>query len=197
VPAERYASMACAFASATPHMSLIGTKRTYPRPCVNRRLEAFVAILVSRATGISPKALPANGRAASRSTQRERLRSHYCGNAEGSTLRRTLGCLLSTELNICLRRVGTGSRYTFTNPGEQALDQWMDQHAFVTWIEAEKPWLIEHHLLRSGLWLPLNMDGNPCQEDVTVLKTIRYDARCAADQLEVVFDSGGPRRRAV
>src|SRR5215208_4290275 len=41
--------------------------------------------------GISPKAPPGNGRAASRSTLRQRLRTHYAGNAEGSTLRRTLG----------------------------------------------------------------------------------------------------------
>src|SRR5919206_2838407 len=45
--------------------------------------------------GISPKAPPANGRPASRSTLRQRLRTHYAGNAEGSTLRRTLGCLLA------------------------------------------------------------------------------------------------------
>src|SRR4051812_41306754 len=48
--------------------------------------------------GISPKAPPANGRAASRSTLRQRLRTHYAGNAAGSTLRRTLGCLLGEKL---------------------------------------------------------------------------------------------------
>jgi hypothetical protein len=76
--------------------------------------------------GISPSPPPGNGKAASRQTLRSRLRSHLCGNAAGSTLRRTLGCLLSDSLGLCLRRVGsTGRRYTFTNPGERVLDQWL------------------------------------------------------------------------
>ena len=44
-------------------------------------------------TGISPQPPPRNGRAPSRSTLRARIRTHYNGNAEGSTLRKTLGCL--------------------------------------------------------------------------------------------------------
>src|SRR5918912_1397479 len=36
--------------------------------------------------GISPKAPPTNGRPASRQTLRNRPRTHYTGNAEGSTL---------------------------------------------------------------------------------------------------------------
>ena len=38
---------------------------------------------------------------------------HYRGNAEGSTLRLTLGCLLSVELDTVLRRVRSGKRTTF------------------------------------------------------------------------------------
>src|SRR5829696_5243468 len=79
--------------------------------------------------GISPKAPPTNGKPPSRSTLRQRLRTHYSGNAEGSTLRRTLGCLLGPRLGIQLRRVGSGTRYTFTNPGEQILDHWMAENA--------------------------------------------------------------------
>jgi hypothetical protein len=45
--------------------------------------------------GISPKADPANGGAPSRQTVRRRLRQHFRGNAKGSTLRLTLGCLLA------------------------------------------------------------------------------------------------------
>jgi len=44
---------------------------------------------------------------------RERIPYHYKGNAEGSTLRLTLGCPLSEELDIELRRVGSGKRVTF------------------------------------------------------------------------------------
>lgn len=43
--------------------------------------------------GIAPKKPYADGRS-SRSTLRQRVRYHYRGNAEGSTLRLTLGCLL-------------------------------------------------------------------------------------------------------
>ena len=48
---------------------------------------------------------------------RERIPYHYQGNAEGSTLRLTLGCLLSEELDIELRRVGSGKRMTFAEGG--------------------------------------------------------------------------------
>src|SRR5262245_22879575 len=106
--------------------------------------------------GISPKAPPLNGKPPSRSTLRKRIWTHYFGNAAGSTFRRTLGCLLNTELSIQLRRVGSGGRYTFTNPGEQRLDEWMRGHAFVTWVETDAPWQLEKHLLSSGLSLPLN-----------------------------------------
>ncbi len=144
--------------------------------------------------GISPKAPPRNGAAASRSTLRTRIRTHYRGNAEGSTLRRTLGCLLGPSLGFQLRRVGSGGRYTFTNPGEQILDRWMDQHAFVTWLETMTPWEIEKTILSSGLSLPLNVDGNPSQKATAVLRATRLKARCLADELEIVHDNGGPRR---
>jgi hypothetical protein len=143
--------------------------------------------------GIAPKAPPLNGRAPSKSHLRQRLRTHYGGNAEGSTLRRTLGCLLSTQLAIQLRRVGSGIRYTFTNPGEQLLDDWMKQHAFVTWVETSAPWELEKSLL-SDLRLPLNVEDNPWLEAAAIVKAIRLKARQLADQLDIVADSGGPRR---
>jgi hypothetical protein len=147
--------------------------------------------------GISPKAPPLNGKPPSRSTLRQRIRTHYFGNAAGSTLRRTLGCLLSSKLAIELRRVGSGGRYTFTNPGEQVLDRWMRQHAFVSWVETDAPSELETHLLSSGLSLPFNVDGNSCREAVTVVSAIRLRARQLADQLEIIADSGGPRRPPV
>jgi hypothetical protein len=145
--------------------------------------------------GISPKAPPLNGRAPSRSNLKKPIRTHYCGNAEGSTLRRTLGCLLSSQLGIQLRRVGSGGRYTFTNPGEQTLDRWMDRHAFVTWVETAAPWNVEESLLASGLSLPLNLRGNISQTTVTVVTAARLKARCLADELPIVSDNGGARTR--
>ena len=57
--------------------------------------------------GISPdKAVKPN------STQnlRKRITYHYRGNAEGSTLRRTLGALLAPSSGFPLQRVGSGKR---------------------------------------------------------------------------------------
>ena len=109
-------------------------------------------------------------------------------NAEGSTLRRTLGCLLSDQLGIKLRRVGSGSRYTFTNPGEQVLDAWMVQHAFVTWVETSAPRELETYLLSSSLRLPLNLEGNPWHEAVAIVSAARLKARQEADRYEVACE---------
>lgn len=84
------------------------------------------------------------------------MHDHYGGNGEGSTLRLTLGCLLSDSLNIKLRRVGSGKRRTFTNPGEIILDKWMAMHARVAWAAVEEPWLVEKRLLATTS-LPLNL----------------------------------------
>ncbi len=70
--------------------------------------------------GIAPKKSAAG--TVSKRTLRHRLRDHLVGNAEGSTQRLTLGCLLADELGLQLRRVGSGKRRTFTNPGEVVLD---------------------------------------------------------------------------
>ncbi|MGW1030341.1 GIY-YIG nuclease family protein [Streptomyces sp. NPDC002577] len=50
---------------------------------------------------------------------RKRVGYHHRGNAAGSTLRLTLGCLLGLEL----RRVGSGKRMTFGKAGEATLSQ--------------------------------------------------------------------------
>lgn len=147
--------------------------------------------------GISPKEPPTNGRAPSRSTLRQRLRTHYSGNAAGSTLRLTLGCLLAGELGISLRRVGSGGRFTFTNPGEQALDGWMAANAFVAWLPMDRPWKAERQLLASGLVLPLNIRDNPSAAHASYLSSVRAKARLSAVELPVLADSGGPRRAAL
>jgi hypothetical protein len=108
--------------------------------------------------GISPDRPPQNGRAASKQSLRERIRYHYTGNAEGSTLRKTLGCLLAAELGIQLRRVGSGTRLTFAD-GEQALSKSMAENAYVSWIVHGSPWELEDHLI-AALDLPLNLQGN-------------------------------------
>lgn len=96
--------------------------------------------------GIAPKAPPRNGTPASERTLRHRLRYHMNGNAEGSTLRLTLGCLLRESLGTDLRRVGSGTRRTFAD-AEQRLSAWMEANALVCWVETSQPWLLEAELI--------------------------------------------------
>ena len=88
--------------------------------------------------GISPSAPPTNGKPPSRQTLSSRVRYHMRGNAEGSTLRLSLGCLLSDELGIELRRVGSGTRLTFAG-GEVRLSEWLEQNARVVWHACADP----------------------------------------------------------
>jgi hypothetical protein len=120
------------------------------------------------------------------------MRDHFRGNAEGSTLRLTLGCLLADTLGIQLRRVGSGKRLTFTNPGEQRLDAWMADHARVAVHPTDRPWEVEHHLL-GALKLPLNLRDNR-HPFVGTLAKIRSEAKEWAKGMPVVVDNGGARR---
>jgi hypothetical protein len=138
--------------------------------------------------GISPRRPPGSGQAPSRQDVRRRLRMHYAGNAEGSTLRTTLGCLLTGQLGIQLRRVGSGRRRTFAD-SEQLLSAWMSQNAFVSWVIRERPWELEHDILRA-VDLPLNLDGNIGHRFHPELTQAR--ARCAAraNALPIVPNTG-------
>jgi hypothetical protein len=99
-------------------------------------------------TGISPKRPPVTGAPGSKQNLRKRVRYHYRGNAEGSTLRLTLGCLLAEQLGIELRRVGSGKRLTFA-AGEAVLSDWMGAHAFVCWMPTGTPWEVESEAITS------------------------------------------------
>ncbi|MFH8756240.1 GIY-YIG nuclease family protein [Streptomyces atroolivaceus] len=111
---------------------------------------------------------------------RKRVRYHYRGNAAGSTLRLTLGCLLGLEL----RRVGSGKRMTFGKAGEATLSQWMADNARVCWIEQDQPWGLESYLI-SQLDLPLNLDQNRHNTYHSRLKELRAQARQRARELPI------------
>jgi len=119
--------------------------------------------------GISPKKPPSG------QDLRGRIRYHYCGNAEGSTLRLTLGCLLG----IPLRRVGSGRRRTFAD-GEERLSEWMAQNALVIWLPTTEPWLLEEQLIAT-VSLPLNLDQNRQHAFHARLSALRSDARARAN----------------
>jgi hypothetical protein len=134
--------------------------------------------------GISPKAPPMNGRRPSQQTIRSRIRYHYRGNAEGSTLRLTLGCLLAEELGVGLRRVGSGTRLTFGKEGEAHLSAWMAEHARIAWTVTDKPWELEERLIRR-LALPLNLDQNRHSPFHQTLALIRSEQKARARALPI------------
>lgn len=134
--------------------------------------------------GISPSAPPSNGKRPSRQTLWHRIRYHYRGNAEGSTLRLTLGCLLANKLGIELRSVGSGNRMTF-GPGEAKLSEWMAENASVVFHVCERPWETEAELIPS-VCLPLNLDQNRNHHFHSRLSALRRAAKQRARQLEVL-----------
>lgn len=144
--------------------------------------------------GISPKRSPANGARPSRQRLLNRIRYHFRGNAEGSTLRLTLGCLLAKSLGIELRRVGSGKRRTFAD-GETRLSEWMDRNALVCWLPAKDPWRLESRLI-SQLRLPLNLQGNSHHPFHQKLSALRKQYRTRADRLPVLRRRVPPRLRA-
>jgi hypothetical protein len=128
--------------------------------------------------GIAPRLMRTRS-----STQqlRRRIRYHFRGNAEGSTLRLTLGCLLGLEL----RRVGSGTRMTFGPAGEAALSEWMSANARVCWHLCTAPWTIEANVI--GLAdLPLNLDRNRHHPFHSQLTWLRAEARARARTLPVL-----------
>jgi hypothetical protein len=134
--------------------------------------------------GISPSAPPTNGKATSKQTLSRRIRSHLRGNASGSTLRLSLGCILAERLGIALRRVGRKGRFTFS-AGEQRLSEWMEENARVVWKVCEEPWKLEERLI-STLHLPLNLDQNTGDEFFPVLSGLRKAARVRARTLPIL-----------
>ncbi|MGG6242592.1 GIY-YIG nuclease family protein [Nodosilinea sp. AN01ver1] len=129
--------------------------------------------------GISPSKPSSSGQ-----QLKERVRQHYNSNAFGSTLRLTLGCLLANELGIELRRVGSsGKRLTFAD-GEQALSNWMEANALVTWMETPEPWVLEPQLI-SQLSLPLNLEHNESHPFYPILSELRKSWRARARELPV------------
>ena len=133
--------------------------------------------------GIAPKKPYADGRQSSTSLH-QRVRYHYTGNAEGSTLRLSLGCLLAAEIGIELRRVGSGRRRTFSD-GERLLSDWMAANASVCWTVDPQPWVLEEPMI-GRFDLPLNLDQNIRDAFHARLSTARRAAKQRAEELPVL-----------
>jgi hypothetical protein len=128
----------------------------------------------------------------SRASLVSRIRQHYRGNAEGSTLRRTLGVLLEEKSGFPLRRVGSGKRITLTHQGERWLDEWMEKNAFVAWTQHAAPWTIEHDLLRE-ISCPLNIMDNRHHPFASILKKMRTEALQRAKALPIANEHNQKR----
>jgi hypothetical protein len=127
--------------------------------------------------GISPKNDTSGG------SLRRRLQLHFEGNAESSTFRQTLGCLLEAELGTALRRDGSGNK-TFGEK-ESILSDWIADNTMVAWITTPKPWLLEDHLLKT-LSLPLNIEWNARHPFSAQLKELRKKAVLRTEGLHIV-----------
>ena len=103
-------------------------------------------------------------------------------------MRKTLGCLLAEELEIQLRRVGSGTRMTF-GAGEQVLSAWMAENAFVSWVVRDAPWELEDDLI-AALDLPLNLKGNQRHPFHRVLSQERAQWVARARALPVLDNPG-------
>jgi hypothetical protein len=143
--------------------------------------------------GISPDKL---SKPNSKSNLKTRIVTHYRGNAEGSTLRKSLGVLTAGESGFPLCRVGSGTRMTFTHLGEQALDAWMSHNAFVAWIEHAAPWEIEHNVL-GRIACPLNISGNAHHPFSREINRLRREAIQAARSSPIAREHNMRRRVAM
>jgi len=106
------------------------------------------------------------------------------GNAEGSTLRLSLGCILADQLGIELRRVGSGKRFTFST-GEAALSKWLEENAGVVWHVCEKPWELEKEVISTPN-LPLNLEMNAANLFYPVLTELRRAVKARAKALPIL-----------
>jgi hypothetical protein len=135
--------------------------------------------------GISPTPPPANGRRPVSQDLRKRIRYHFGGsrgNAEGSSLRKTLGVVLAGELGLELRRIGSGRSITLAG-GESVLNGWMAENALVSWVVQPEPWLVEEAVV-AALKLPLNLQGD--DDFHPELKRLRREAMQRANKLRVL-----------
>lgn len=140
--------------------------------------------------GISPDSRSKPG---SRQGIRSRVRHHLCGNAEGSTLRRTLGVLLAEQSDFPLRRVGSGRRMTLTHLGEQWLDRWLDENALLFWRPVEQPWLLEEEII-ANIPCPLNLRENERHPFNRSLRELRSAAIATARATPVAAEDNQARK---
>ena len=119
----------------------------------------------------------------------QRIRGDHCkGNAKISTLRLSLGVLLTSDYP--LRRVKKATRkeeiMTFTSDGEKWLNDWMDENAFVGWVKHPTPWEIKEQVIEA-FSPPLNIkDGTHLFGEI--LNDRRVEAKRLAREMPAVHE---------
>lgn len=74
------------------------------------------------------------------------------------------------------------TRMNWAPAGEQALTEWMRQHARVSWITITEPWVVEDELL-NAVALPLNISGKDGTFTQSLAARRREAARIARARL--------------
>ena len=82
---------------------------------------------------------------------------------------------------------------TFTHLGECWLDEWMEENAFVCWVEHPTPWEVEGQII-SELSLPLNLQDNLNHPFHQTLTEMRKKAKQNARDLPVAQEGNQQRR---
>jgi len=106
-----------------------------------------------------------------------RLKNHLSPDSTKSTVRRTLGSLLSKPLRLSfvVSRISAGNKPHFgLGDGEMRLSDWMAQNARISLLEYSSPWEIEA-LLIHRLDLPLNIEQNSHHPFYPTLKRLREE----------------------
>ena len=91
------------------------------------------------------------------------FKKHINGNADISTLRKTLGPILRKELGLMPYKKGSGEyrSFWFGKEGENILRDWLIAHARITWVKDDQPRKVEQTFIDLyGHILPLNIDNN-------------------------------------
>lgn len=140
-------------------------------PADYREYDGFELLYV----GISPRKPSAAGRT-SKGNIRKRLNQHVNGNASQSTLRRTLGVLLTAPLGLTLSLHNGRAHY---GEGEPLITRWMHENARVACAIDPKPWEAEEELLKHAA-LALNIDGRGSDAFARSVSTQRSAASAAA-----------------
>ncbi len=123
--------------------------------------------------GIAPS------RSDSSNNLRKRIRKHFNGDASGSTLRKSLGCLLSSQLGLTLRPTGKKGRLTYGEDGEATLSKWIQDNALVGWVCHSEPWSVECEIIQEISPL-LNLQHNERNSFHAQLKELRSQCQSQA-----------------